>query len=55
MAKQFDLSVIFRVVDKASKPIRNVGKSLNNLTKPVRKAIEILKNWEKAFKKSANV
>ena len=38
MSKQFDLSVLFRVIDKATGPIRKVGQSLNNLTNPVHKA-----------------
>lgn len=33
MGRQYDLSVIFRVLDKATGPIRNVGKSLNKLGK----------------------
>lgn len=52
MAKQFDLSVIFRVIDKASRPIRTIGKSLTRLaTGPVRKANAAFKQLGKTVRK----
>ena len=35
MAQTFDLSVIFRVLDKASGPVKKIGNSLKGLVKPL--------------------
>ena len=51
MAKTFDLSVIFKVVDKATKPIRKIGNSLKKLTGPIKKATRSFKELGKTLKK----
>jgi len=51
MAKTFDLSVIFKVIDKATKPIRNIGNSLKGLAKPIKKATRSFKALGKSLKK----
>jgi len=51
MAKTFDLSVIFKVIDKATKPIRNIGNSLKGLAKPIKKATRSFKELGKSLKK----
>lgn len=50
--KTFDLSVIFRVVDKASRPVRDVGNSLKNLAKPVRDLEKRFRNLGRIVQKA---
>ena len=51
MAKNFNLSVVFRVIDKATKPIRKIGNSLKKLTGPIKKATRSFKELGKTLKK----
>ncbi len=37
MGKTYDLSVLFRVIDKATRPVKRVGKSFNRVISPVKK------------------
>lgn len=47
MAK-YDLSVLFRVIDKATGPLRKVSKSISNLSKPLVKATKDFQRLGKA-------
>ena len=43
MARTYDLSVLFRVIDRATSPLRKVGRSISNLSKPLVKATKDFK------------
>lgn len=52
--KQFDLSVIFRVIDKATQPIRKIGSSLKKLGSPVKRLIKSFRKLGKVVKKAGD-
>lgn len=52
MAKEFDLSVIFKVVDKATNPIKKIGRVLNTIAQnPVRSVIVAFRTMSTAINK----
>ncbi len=49
--KQFDLSVIFRVIDKATRPVRKIGISLKKLGIPIKRLIKSFRKLGKSIQK----
>jgi TP901 family phage tail tape measure protein len=52
MAKKFDLSVLFSVVDRATRPVQKIGRSIGGLTKPVQRANDAIVKLGKSLKKT---
>lgn len=49
VARTYDLSVVFRAIDKATGPIRRVGRAFNNLAGPIQKAESKLHRFSRAM------
>lgn len=49
--KQFNLSVLFEVIDRASKPIQKIGRTLNTLIRPVTRVVTAFTGLAKKIRK----
>ena len=52
--KQFTLSVLFKVLDKATRPIRKIGTSLKKLVSPVKRLIKSFQKLGRSVQKVGN-